>query len=168
MSAFRLSRFLSLGIKEVVGTDGYLEWSSRIGTHYVRISLTTRSRGVEQVPYRSGLNWGQREGRNLNQAYLPVPASEQRSNFFPEVGELFIVECDDGELLRLVRAQQNGKALQTPDNNARLGEYFRRRLGVATGDPVALWHLHEYGRTSVDVFKTSDGKYFLDFRPLEV
>jgi hypothetical protein len=97
-----------------------------------------------------------------------VPASEQRSGFFPEIGELFLVECDDGALLQLVRAQQNGKALQTPHNNALLGEYFRRRLGVRTGDPVALRHLHQYGRTSVDIFKTSDGKYFLDFRPLEI
>jgi hypothetical protein len=152
----------------MTGADRNRDWDSRVGTYYVRISLTTSSRGSEQVPHRSGLNWGQREGRNLNQAYLPVPASEQRSGFFPEIGELFLVECDDGVLLQLVRAQQNGKALQTPDNNALLGEYFRRRLGVRTGDPVALRHLHQYGRTSVDIFKTSDGTYFLDFRPLEI
>lgn len=145
-----------------------LEWVSRIGTHYVRILLTTQSRGVEQVPHRSGLNWGQREGRNLDQAYLPVRASDQRSGFFPEIGEEFLVECDDGVVLRLVRAQQNGKALQTPENNSILGEYFRRRLGVRSGDPISLRHLHEYGRTTVDIFKTADGRYFLDFRTSHV
>ena len=145
-----------------------LEWVSRIGTHYVRILLTTQSRGVEQVPHRSGLNWGQREGRNLDQAYLPVRASDQRSGFFPEIGEEFLVECDDGVVLRLVRAQQNGKALQTPENNSILGEYFRRRLGVRSGDPISLRHLHEYGRTTVDFFKAADCRYYLDFRTSQV
>ena len=144
------------------------DWDSRIGTHYVRISLTTFSRGVEQVPHRSGLNWGQRQGRNLEQAYLPVRVFDQRSEFFPAIGEEFIVECDDGVTLRLVRAQQNGKALQTPENNSILGAYFRRRLGVRPGDPVSLRHLHEYGRTTVDIFKTSDGRYYLDFRASQV
>lgn len=141
---------------------------SRLGTHYVRISLTTTSRGIEKVPYRSGLNWGQRQGRNQNQAYLSIPRSEQESGFFPRVGEEFLVECDDGTVLRLVRAQQNGKALQTPDDNSLLGTYFRKRLGVRSGDPVALWHLHEYGRTTVDVFKTESGLYLLDFSTSEV
>ncbi len=143
-----------------------VDWNSRIGTHYVRVSLTINSRGSEMVPYRSGLNWGQRQGRNLSQAYLPISATDQRNGFFPDIGKEFIVECDDGERLLLVRAQQNGKALQTPENNALLGEYFRRRLGVKKGDPVAIRHLREYGRTTVDIFKTSEGKYLLDFRPL--
>lgn len=145
-----------------------MDWDSRIGTHYVRIFLTTHSRGMERVPHRSGLNWGQREGRNLDQAYLPVRASDQRSGFFPEIGEEFVVECDDRAVLRLVRAQQNGKALQTPENNSILGSYFRRRLGVRSGDPVSLRHLHDYGRTTVDIFKNADGFYFLDFRSSQV
>jgi len=142
------------------------EWQSQIGTHYVRISLTTGSRENELVPHRSGLNWGQRQGRNLNQAYLRVTVADQRSGFFPDIGEEFIVECDDGTRIKLVRAQQNGKALQTPENNALLGEYFRQRLGVKLGDPISLRHLHEYGRTNVDIFKTADGRFFLDFSPL--
>jgi len=102
------------------------DFSKKLTTHYVRISLIVTSGGRERVPDRSGLNWGQRAGRNPNQAYLPIPAADQRSGFFPEVGEAFSVECDDGFKLTLVRAQQNGKALETPDNNALLGEYFRR------------------------------------------
>jgi len=140
------------------------DFSKKLTTHYVRISLIVTSGGRERVPDRSGLNWGQRAGRNPNQAYLPIPAADQRSGFFPEIGEAFSVECDDGFKLTLVRAQQNGKALETPDNNALLGEYFRRRLNVRLGNPVALRHLHEYGRTSVDIFRSQTEGYLLDFR----
>lgn len=140
------------------------DFAKRLTTHYVRISLVITKGGIERVPNRSGLNWGQRAGRNPNQAYLPVSAEDQRSGFFPEVGEEFSVECDDGVVLRLVRAQQNGKALETPDNNALLGEYFRARLGVRPGYPVALRHLYEYGRTTVDIFRGRAGEYLLDFR----
>lgn len=140
------------------------DFSKRLTTHYVRISLVVTSGGRERVPDRSGLNWGQRAGRNPNQAYLPISAADQRSGFFPEVGEPFSVECDDGFRLTLVRAQQNGKALETPDNNALLGEYFRRRLNVRLGRPIALRHLHEYGRTNVDMFRSQTEGYLLDFR----
>lgn len=145
-----------------------LDWGSTLGTNYVRISLTTKSRGVELVPHRSGLNWGQRQGRNPNQAYLPVASADQRTGFFPDVGENFLVECDDGSILQFVRAQQNGKALHIPGNNALLGEYFRYRLGIRPGDPVSIRHLIAYGRTSVDIFKTADGRFFLDFRSLTI
>lgn len=147
--------------KSAISTD----FSKRLTTHYVRISLVVTSGGRERVPDRSGLNWGQRAGRNPNQAYLPIPVADQRSGFFPEVGVAFSVECDDGFKLTLVRAQQNGKALETPDNNALLGEYFRRRLNVRLGYPVALRHLHEYGRTSVDIYRSQMEGYLLDFRP---
>jgi len=52
------------------------------------------SNKVERVPYRSGLNWGQRPGRNSNQAYLKVPSIEQQSGFFPKKGINFNVTCD--------------------------------------------------------------------------
>lgn len=146
-------------------SDRTTAFSKRLTTHYVRISLVVTVRGSERVPDRSGLNWGQRAGRNANQAYLPISADDQRSGFFPGAGEAFSVECDDGFVLTLVRAQQNGKALETPNNNALLGEYFRRRLNVRLGNPVALRHLHEYGRTSVDIFRSRTEGYLLDFRP---
>lgn len=142
---------------------GSADFSKRLTTNYVRISLVVSSGGRERVPDRSGLNWGQRAGRNPNQAYLPISAIDQRSGFFPDVGEVFSVECDDGLILQLVRAQQNGKALETPYNNALLGEYFRRRLGVRLGNPVALRHLNEYGRTHVDIFRSRTEGYLLDF-----
>lgn len=132
-------------------------------TNYVRISLTIWRNRQEQVPNRSGLNWGQREGRNHDQAYLPIPRINQTNGFFPEIGCPFKVLCDDGAQLTLVRAQQNGKALEVPSDNSALGAYFRRRIGLKSGEMVVLRHLERYGRSSVDIFKDPEGSYFLDF-----
>lgn len=119
------------------------------------------------VPQRSGLNWGQRPGREPNQAYLSVPVDIQRSGFFPERGEEFLMECDDGEIMKCVRAQQNGKAIETSGNNAILGLYFRKRLKVRPGYMVTIDHLYRYGRLSVDVTFKSNHRYYLDFSTLD-
>lgn len=131
----------------------------------ITLSLVTDRKGPLRVPERSGLNWGQRPeaGREPNQAYIPIPADVQRSNFFPERGIPFIVYTDDGYILDCVRAQDNGKALHTYMNNSTLGLYFRRRLGVPEGEMVTLNNLDEYGRRDVRVCKIDDENYFLDF-----
>ena len=129
----------------------------------ITLPLTAKIKGVEVVPQRSGLNWGQRPGREPNQAYLPVPVDIQRSGFLPERGEDFLIECDDGEILKCVRAQANGKAIQTSGNNAILGIYFRKRLNVRSGYVVTIDHLYRYGRLSVDLILKNNYRYFLDF-----
>lgn len=129
----------------------------------VTLSLTTSRGGVLSVPQRSGLNWGQRPNRASDQAYIPVPVEVQRSRFFPERGVHFIVECDDGFLMKCVRTQQNGKAIETPDDNSILGRYFRNRLGVRSGFLVTLEHLRAYGRVSVDFYFMEQNRYKLDF-----
>ena len=133
---------------------------------FVTLPLTTTIKGALVVPKTSGLNWGQRPGREQNQAYLSVPAYIQRSNFFPEPGQHFLIECDDGELFNCVRAQANGKAIETPGNNSLLGIYFRRRLGVMPGYMVNINNLINYGRTSVDISYVNDTKFLLDFSPV--
>jgi hypothetical protein len=135
-------------------------------SEFVTLPLTSKIKGVELVPQRSGLNWGQRPGRDENQAYLSVPAYIQRSGFFPDRGEPFIVECDDGEILKCVRSQDNGKAIETSGNNSILGIYFRKRLGVRSGYLVTIDHLYRYGRISVDIKYINDYKYYLDFSTL--
>lgn len=135
-------------------------------TSFITLSLVTKIKGIEIVPKSSGLNWGQRPGRNPDQAYLAVPAEIQRSGFFPEIGEPFLLECDDGEIFKCVRSQANGKAIETPGNNAILGLYFRKRLGVRSGYTVTIQHLFNYGRTSVDIHYRNDYKYLLDFSVL--
>lgn len=134
---------------------------------FVTLPFTSKINGEIAVPKSSGLNWGQRPGREQNQAYLSVPAYIQRSNFFPIPGVLFQIECDDGASFLCVRAQANGKAIHTPSNNSSFGLYFRNRLEVAPGYKVKIEHLTKYGRSSVDIYKLSELKYFLDFTKFE-
>jgi hypothetical protein len=137
---------------------------NKIRTNYVRIELTVGAKGNARVPHRSGLNWGQRPRRNQNQAYLKVPSAEQQNGFFPDKGINFNVTCDDGRKFICKRAQGDyGKAIETPHNNAILGEYFRMRIGVESGEAVLLSDLLAYGRTNVDIFKDDHLEYYLDF-----
>lgn len=127
------------------------------------LSLTTGSGEKEKVPARSGLNWGQRPGRNQNQAYLPVPIEVQRSRFFPGKGIEFRALADDGTEFRFVRAQANGKGIHSVPANDLIGAYFRTRLKVESGELIVLTHLLLYGRTTVDFYKIDDKRYFMDF-----
>lgn len=128
------------------------------------LSLTTGKSEKARVPFSSGLNWGQRRGRDKNQAYLAVPSSIQRSGFFPEAGVEFTIETDDGQIWKCARRQANGKAIHTVKNNAIMGIYFRRRLGLPLEEFIIIDHLHNYGRTSVDIYKASETSYILDFK----
>lgn len=134
--------------------------SSRLS--YRRIRLTTGSGDKERVPYASGLNWGQRPGREPNQAYLPVSVDIQRDQFFPDVGIPFVLKTDDGHEFICRRAQQNGKAIHS-ENNSDLGKYFRRRLGVTLGGLVSMGHLLKFGRTTVDIYKIGEHEFLMDF-----
>lgn len=134
-----------------------------ISKNFVSLPLTTGKGENIRVPYRSGLNWGQRPNRDENQAYLGIPADIQKSIFFPMVGIAFEISCDDGFKMLCVRAQQNGKGLHTQKSNAIMGKYFRERLGLSSGEMVTIDHLINYGRISVDIFQLVTGEYFLDF-----
>lgn len=128
------------------------------------VTLTLLDASTGEVPSRSGLNWGQRpeEGREPNQAYINIPASVQRSGFFPDHGVWFTLLTDDGKQLLCRRAQQNGKGIHTR-NNSEMGEYFRYRLGLANGAFVTRADLLRYGRTDVTIYKTDEETYYMDF-----
>jgi len=117
------------------------------------------------VPARSSLNWGQRpeEGREPNQAYLPVNGELRRSTFFPDRGLHFSVTTDDGKTFLCCRAQDENKAIHTPHNNSEFGVYFRQRLMIPLGSPVTKNDLLRYGRTTVDFYKLDDETFILDF-----
>lgn len=112
---------------------------------------------------RAGLNWGQRDKREKNQAYIPVNSKAQKSGFFPELGDYFTVTTDDGKVFQCVRAQQHGKAIETYGSNSELGKYFRRRLGLMDGAYVNVSDLKKYGRTDVTFYKIDDENYVMDF-----
>lgn len=127
-----------------------------------KITLSLLQRGGD-VGQRSGLNWGQRPGREPNQAYIPLATSIARQNFFPLEKAHFSVLTDDNKYLILRAEQQNDKALTTPLNNSLLGEYFRNRLGLANGQFVEKAHLERYGRTDVDFYKIDEETFYMDF-----
>lgn len=125
----------------------------------VRLSLLDKKTGKPHK--RAGINWGQRPGRDPNQAYVPIPADLK--SFFPPIGVTFTVRTDDNQVFVMVKAQMGGKALHTPHDNSQLGLYLRERLGVASGAFVELEHLLEYGRTDVAFTKVDGETYEMDF-----
>jgi len=133
------------------------------------VKLTLIARGGE-TGTKSGLNWGQREGREPNQAYIPLSVDIMRSGFFPLIGNdsgkdnpHFSVLTDDGKNFIFRVEQQNNKAITTPQNNSYIGEYFRNRIGVANGAYVWRRDLENYGRTDVTFYKLGDEQYYMDF-----
>jgi len=132
------------------------------GFDHVKVTFINRYGEISQ---RSALNWGQRpeEGREPNQAYIPLKAEVYNSDFFPPVGQHFTVYTDDNKVIICSRAQQNGKAIHTPHDNSLIGEYFRSRLGVPNGAAINEDHLRNYGRFDLDFYKIDEETYFMDF-----
>ncbi len=127
------------------------------------VTLSLLDSQTNETHNAGGLNWGQREKRDSNQAYLPVPSKIYKSDFFPPIKQRFNVLTDDGEMFIFARAQQHGKALHTPLGNNLMGLYFRARIGVRSGEFVKKEDLLKYGRTDVHISKVDDNNYFLDF-----
>ena len=65
------------------------------------------------------------------------------------------VRNDDGS----VRPKQ----IMSHENNALIGKYFRRKLGVPYGALITKEHLIEYGKTYVDFYKVDDETFLMDF-----
>lgn len=126
----------------------------------VVLSLVTKN---GEPGSKSGLNWGQRKGREPNQAYISLPIKIAKSGFFPLEKRHFTVITDDRHQLTLRVEQQNNKAITTPVRNSDLGEYFRNRLGLANGAYVTRADLDKYGRTNVKFVKLDDETFFMDF-----
>lgn len=132
----------------------------QIKTEEITVSLLTRTGAVGR---HSGLNWGQREGRNPNEAYIPIPRNISSSGFFPNNGQQFTVQTDDHKSLILRLEQAGDKALTTPLSNSLLGEYFRGRLGLSNGQFVSMSDLERYGRHDVTFTKIDEEQFYMDF-----
>lgn len=128
------------------------------------VTLSLLDSNSRETHKKSGLNWGQRPGRNPNQAYIPVSSKIAKGGFFPSRGQPFTVRTDDGFSFVLVVAQQGNKALHSTHDNSILGSYFRRRLKIQPGQYVEKKHLLEYGRTDVTFAKIDYENYFMDFK----
>ena len=126
------------------------------------VKLSLLSRNGEPGDH-SGLNWGQRENRNPNEAYIPLPAAISKKGYFPLEKKHFTALTDDGFSLILRVEQENNKAITTPERNSDLGEYFRRRLGLANGSKITKANLNKYGRTDVIFLRLDEETYYMDF-----
>lgn len=109
-----------------------------------------------------GLNWGQRENRDKNQAYLQLLPEVYKSDFFPKAGKYFIIKTDDEKILIFNRAQKGiGTALQTPESNAIIGLYIRARMGVLPESEITREDIMEYGKLDIDFYKTNEDLTYL-------
>ncbi|QOS99325.1 NgoFVII family restriction endonuclease [Brevibacterium sp. JNUCC-42] len=129
---------------------------------YVTLPLLMKNNEVHDI---SGLNWGQRLGREPNQAYIPIPIAIHKEfpGFFPERKNEFNIITDDGNSFVCVVAQANNKAIHSSHNNSILGKYFRKRLGIPFGERVKTEHIRQYGRDSVALYKINEETFYLDF-----
>lgn len=127
--------------------------------------VMTRADLRGEVHQKSGLNWGQREGRNPDQAYIPIPSTVAKSKFFPDKSVHFQVVTDDGEAFVCTVAQDNEKALETPSDNSILGKYFRKKLNLPSGTFIEKKHLEEFGSNTVRIYRDGDDSYLLSFQP---
>ena len=94
---------------------------------------------------------------------MRVPISIARAGFFPSRATEFTVLTDDRLSFIAVTAQDGNKAIETPDGNHILGEYFRLRLGVPLGDLVTRQQLDAYGRHDIEFCKLDDETFLMDF-----
>jgi len=164
----RKSSFKRPPPSEVVGSTIIPMTAGEATAEFVRLSLLD---GRREVPKRSGLNWGQRDKRDPNQAYISVPIDVMRMRFFPDREEPFTVLTDDGKAIICVTAQPKIKgtgvdhygAIQSSTNNSLLGEYFRYRLGLSSGAFVNTYDVTNYGRVDVTFYKIDSETYYMDF-----
>lgn len=126
----------------------------------IKLSLISKN---GEVPKSSGLNWGQRPGRNPNQAYIPLPAAISKTGFFPLNKRPFTVVADDGWCAVMRVEQDNDKAITTPGDNSELGIYLRAKLGLDDGELVTKDHLLHYGRTDIEFIKLDDEHFMMNF-----
>ena len=128
--------------------------------------IVERGPGAGVPPQAAGINWGFRLNgtrRNLDEAYLRVPAYIGRSDFFPETGVHFTVLTDDGVDMICRVAQQKRKAIHTPESNAILGRYLRDRMGIAEPRRLTTADFDLYGRDDVTITRIDAETYYLDF-----
>ena len=126
----------------------------------VKVSFLQRN---GTLPAISGLNWGQRKGRNPNQAYFSIKKDVRDEGFLPERGQSFTLVTDDNKAFDCVVAQDGRKAIHSTEDNSILGGYIRARLGIRSGAFLKEQDLIKYGRTDFTLIKIDDETVRFDF-----
>jgi hypothetical protein len=144
-------------VQQQLFIPGQIEWIKE--NEIVKISLLDK-KGI--VPKKSGLNWGQRPGREPNQAYLSIKSDARKEGFLPEKKFTFTLLTDDGIPLNCTVQQQGRKSITTTDNSI-LGKYIRKRIDVPEGSKIEVEDLIKYGRTDFILKKIDDETFLFDF-----
>lgn len=126
----------------------------------VRISFLSK-KGI--LPIKSGINWGQRKGRNPDEAYLSIKVDATKKGFLPERNETFTLLTDDNYTMDCKVVSDGRKGINSTNNNSLLGIYFRNRMGIPLGNLVEIKDLEKYGRTDFTIEKINDETFLLDF-----
>ena len=169
--------YLSVERNSIVNTDNEVENYIRIYKNQPRFDYETRELHPEklltqeihlvskngEVGKSSGLNWGQRPGRNPYQAYIPLPRAIATTGFFPLNKRYFTVITDDDYCMQMRVEQDGDKAITCPDDNSLLGRYFRERIGIENEQAITAAHLQAYGRSSILFTKLNDELFYMDF-----
>jgi len=127
-------------------------------------------RGKRNVPERSGLNQWNANGRarDYDEIYIPIPAwiHVKFPDFFPNKDTPFNLRLPDGKILNVKLCQQGSKALMS-NPNAALGKWLLRdALEISTNELLTYSRLEQLNIDSVEIVKTSNNEYSIDFMPL--
>jgi hypothetical protein len=141
-------------------SDAAPEESTILRSEFIEIPLLVPEGDIMQTPAKSGINWGQREGREPNQAYLSL--SPQIRDFFPAPSVRFMVYTRSHGGFVGVRAQAEGKGLQSSTNNSILGIILRQALGVKEGAYVTTEDVTRAGMQTLRCYRLVSGDFFLD------
>ena len=127
----------------------------------------------KETGYGSGLNWGIRKNgtkRDRDQAYIPYNKADRKDGFFPlkdkpniKNNPLFKVVPKDFPPFFMRVAQAGNKGIHSAENNALLGQFFRKKLNIPNGTFITKEMLEKYGKTTVVFRKYPNDIYLLDF-----
>lgn len=137
------------------------------------LEMTLLARGNE-VPARSGLNWGLANAHvSPNDAYVPIRITHLRDGFFQEHGQIFDAVWDDGTRMRLVAEGTQPldgegiypKQLCSYPDKFILGRYIRERINIPAPIQITSEHLLAYGRTDISVSFKNPNILIMNFSP---
>lgn len=143
-----------------------------------------------EVQNAAGLNWGQNPNNHTtkNDAYIKIRSQDilEFPNFFPPKqlsptqpdgrgrpqrhNDKIDIIWDDGTIMEGIffGNQSMGETLYPKQvgsfpKYSEMGNYFRKRLRVPSGQPIRRHHLERYGRSDVGISLLGAGIYKFDF-----
>jgi len=173
---------LSYNIKDKIISTSNIQTSKE----YCKMSLLGRG---DKIQSAAGLNWGQGKGHVApNDAYIAIKKEyilayptlfppKQNFSLMENMGgkpnrhnDAIDIVWDDGTVMEgLLEGNQEDNAIKYPkqissfNRKSIMGEYIRKRIGVALGEFVSKKDLEKYGRTDIDVSLLDEGIYYFDF-----